>query len=745
MTESRLVTLTGPGGVGKSRLAVELAERSSKAFHDGVWFVELASLEEQSSLASAVLSALSVPDQSARPAVNKLLDYIRERQILIVLDNCEHLLQAVAALTAAMLQQAPGLRVLATSREPLEIAGERICRIPPLSTPSLLDSHAAAGLEQYEAVSLLVDRARATITDFSVTPENSDAIVQLCNRLDGIPLAIEMAAARLRSLSVTQIVERLDQRFQLLTSGDRAGLPRQKTLRALIDWSCDLCTPAEQLLWARLSVFPGSFDLESVESVCGFGDLDPTQILDLLDRLVAKSIVSAERSGELIRYRQLMTIREYGADLLARGTDGFPKLKRRQRDFYLKRATNMVENWCGPGQVQILWAMRNDHANLLSVLEWSVNTEGELQAAAELASLLRYHWIAGGFLGDGRRWLERILTQTDEPSPERGAAFWVAAWVSLVQGERDTASRYLEKCHETARVLRDPVLAAQVSHWRAFYLFFAGNLNESIALYDTAIAAHKAAGNTASTVTGLFQLALARTYKGDTSEAIRTCEEALELSSRHGERWGHAYSLWALALCRWHMGENAEARKAATEALEIQAEFRDAMCTALTIDLLSWIATSESRFETAMDLSNAASDLWANLGTNPEALGPHLQADSALSASTLRGRIGVPKTPELGVPRPRLSQEEALARALGVTAPTITPEPTVVGSQITPRQREIAQLVAQGLSNRSIAETLVLSPRTVEGHVENILSKLGFTARAQIAAWVAQQPPSSGL
>jgi DNA-binding CsgD family transcriptional regulator len=198
-----------------------------------------------------------------------------------------------------------------------------------------------------------------------------------------------------------------------------------------------------------------------------------------------------------------------------------------------------------------------------------------------------------------------------------------------------------------------------------------------------------------------------------------------------------------LALCRWHMGENAEARKAATEALEIQAEFRDAMCTALAIDLLSWIAASESRFETAVDLSNAASDLWTNLGTNPEALGPHLQADSALSADALRSRIGSPRTLELDAPRPRRTQEEALARALGVTPPTITPEPTV-GSLITPRQREIARLVAQGLSNRSIAETLVLSPRTVEGHVENILSKLGFTARAQIAAWVAQQPPSPG-
>jgi predicted ATPase/DNA-binding CsgD family transcriptional regulator len=737
MTESRLVTLTGPGGVGKTRLAVELAERSRRAFRDGVWVVELASVEEEGSLVSTVLSALSVPDQSTRPALDKLVEFLSERQILVVLDNCEHLVEAAAGLAAVLLQHAPGLRVLATSREPLGIAGERICLIPPLATPSPFESHSAAALDQYEAVNLLVDRARAIVADFAITDENSDAVVQLCSRLDGIPLAIELAAARLRSLSVTQIVERLDRRFQLLTGGDRAGRPRQKTLRALIDWSCQLCTPAEQLLWARLSVFPGSFDLESAESVCGFGDLDPVQILELLDRLVAKSIVSTERSGEQIRYRQLMTMREYGAELLAGHDDGYSTLKRRQRDHYVHRAADMVAGWCGPGQSAALGAMRNDHANLLSVLEWSLSTPGELRAAAELASLLRYHWIAGGFLRDGRRWLDRILEQSDEQSLERGTAYWVAAWVSLIQGDRDTADRYLKECQKAAGVLDDPVLAAQASHWRAFYLFFVGNLRESIELYKFAIAAHRKAGDTVSVLTGLFQLALAQTYSGDTDQAVRTCEESLELSRRHGERWSHAYTLWALALCRWHMGENAQARKAAMEALEIQREFKDDMCTALTIELLSWIAASESRFETAAELANASSDIWAGLGTKTEALGPHLQADSVHSAETIRSHMSSQRLADLTGQQPRLTKEEAIAKALGVTSLVASPE--AARSPLTPKQGEIARLVAEGLSNRAIAQTLVLSPRTVEGHVENILSKLGFVARTQIAAWVAQQ------
>jgi predicted ATPase/DNA-binding CsgD family transcriptional regulator len=744
MTESRLLTLTGPGGVGKTRLAFELADRSRKAFRDGVCAIELASLEDGSSVASTVLSVLSVPDQSNRPALEKLVEYLRDRQLLIVLDNCEHLLPAIAALAAVLLRAAPGLRILATSREPMGIAGERMCLIPPLTTPSPLESHPAAGLEQFEAVNLLIDRARSIVPDFAVTDENSDAVVQLCNQLDGMPLAIELAATRLRALSMTQIVERLDRRFQLLTGGDRTGLPRQQTLRALIDWSCELCTPAEQLLWARLSVFPGSFDLESAENVCGFGDLDPLQIVDLIDRLVAKSIIFTERSGEQVRYGQLMTVREYGAELLSRG-DGYAVLKRRQRNHYLQRAGDMVARWCGPGQAQALSAMRYDHANLLSALEWSVNTSGELRPAAELASLLRYHWIAGGFLSDGRRWLDRILEQPDEPNPERGAALWVGAWVGLIQGDREAAAGYLNECHATAAALGDPALEAHASHWCALHHLFCGNLSEAVDLYESAIATHKEAGDTASALTALFQLAMAQTYSGDLNTALNTCRESLELSSRHGERWTHAYSLWISALCRWQLGEMAQARKSAIEALEIQQDFKDSICAALTIELLSWIAASESQFDSAAELADAATAVWTGLGTTVDAFGPHLRADSVRSAEAVRNHLGAHRMAEISAQQPSMTKDAAIAKALGVTAPAR--KQAAVKSPLTMREREIAALVAEGLSNRAIAQSLVISPRTVDGHVEHILTKLGFVSRAQIASWAALQtvPTPSGV
>src|SRR5574340_444994 len=697
MTESRLVTLTGPGGVGKTRMALELAERSRKAFRDGVWIIELASLEDGSGMASIVASALAVTDQSNRPTVEKLIHHLRERQLLLVLDNCEHLLQASAALVAQLLGEAPGLRVLATSREPLAIAGEHICVIPPLSTPSPDQSHTPQGIDHFEAVKLLIDRARSIQPDFTVTDENLAAVVQLCHRLDGIPLAIELAATRLRVLSVTQIVNRLDKRFRLLAGGSRVALPRQQTLRALIDWSYELCTENERLLWARLAVFPGSFDLDAAEQICGFGNLDRELVVDLLDRLIAKSILSTERSGENLRYRQLMTVREYGAELLENSGD-HALLKRRHRDHYLSAAAIMVERWCGPGQADALATMRRDHANLVSALEWSVQTDGEIGPGAELAALLRYHWIAGGFLSDGRRWLDQILDTldrapgaTDHSGPERGEALWVAAWIALLQGDRAEAAGYLSACREL----------------------------------DTEDRMHAAAGDTASVLLATFQLAMAQTYDGRLDTALHTCSDALDLSSKHGERWTYAYSLWITGLCRWHLGELKSAEQAARRALELQRDFQDGICTALNIELLSWIAASASDFQRAARLRSAATAVWTGLGTTVDAFGPHIDADATRSAELVHEALGPKRSAELAAERVCLTKDEAIALALGSarTPDTVVPTktPPVETSPLTRREREIADLVAEGLSNRGIEESLVISQSTVDGHVDRVV------------------------
>ncbi|MBS4727438.1 AAA family ATPase [Mycobacterium sp. SM1] len=735
IADSRLVTLVGPGGMGKTRIAYEFAERSRRAFRDGVWIVDLASVEDEASLALAVVSTLAVPDQSNRPAIHKLTNHLRQRQLLLVLDNCEHLLAAVGALVYELLAGSRGLRILATSREPLGITGEHLCVIPPMTTPPPDKKQTPESLDQFEAVRLLIDRAREVIPEFAVTQKNSMQIAQLCNQLDGMPLAIELAASRLRSLSVTQIVQRLDKRFRLLIGGNRVALPRHQTLRALIDWSYELCSDTEKLLWARLSVFTGSFDLDAAEQVCGFGDLAREEVVDVLDRLVAKSILAIERDGECVRYRLLMTIREYGSELL-QSTGESATVRRRHRDHYLRRATNMVHRWCGSGQADALAAMRRDHPNLMAALEWSVTTSGQLGPGAALASMLRYHWIAGGYLADGRRWLEQILTVVAPSNPQRGAVLWVSAWVALIQGDRGAAAIWLDESGELARANCDDRLAAHTEHWTGLHRLFSGDTATAVDLFERAAARFVELGDQASHLAVLFMLATAQTYDGRHQDALRTCAKAQALSSAHGERWAYAYSLWISGVTRWHLGDLDGAERNARSALTLQRDFKDSICVALTIELLAWIEVSRTNVQRAAELVGAARSVWTGLGTTVDAFGPGIRTDSVTAIEQITRALGHKRIDDVFARSANLGKDAAIELALGGvrTVQRIT-EP----ASLTKREREIAELIAQGMSNRAIAEALVISPRTVDGHVERILAKLDFTSRTQIASWVASR------
>lgn len=771
MSRSRLLTLVGPGGVGKTRLAMELSSRSRKAFSDGVWIVELAALEDGSLVGSQIAAALRLPDQSNRSPVDRIADYVLERHVLLVLDNCEHLLDAVSALAARLLDYAPKLQVLATSREPLGILGEQVYKVPPLAAPD--ESATGAGaIEAFESVRLLVDRARSVDPEFEITEANRTAAAQLCQRLDGIPLAIELAAARLRSVSVIQLVERLDRRFDVLTGGSRAAIPRQQTLRALIDWSYELCSPDEQLLWARIAVFPAGFDVEAAEEVCGFGQIGRGDVLDLVDHLVAKSLVVVENQkephalGERRRYRQLMTFREYGVELLdAIGESS--ELRRRQRDHYLSRAAETVALWCGPDQAIRLAAARREHANILSALDWSASTPGEEVAGMRLAGLLRYHWIAGGNLSDGRRWLDRMLQLATEPSKERGEALWVAAWVCLLQGDRKPAQRYLTECRAIANQLGDQVLAAHADHWEALGEVLEGHLERAMELFQSAIIVHRRIGDTASALTALFLLAWAQMYAGRTEQALASCLEVLGESGKHGERWSHAYGYAVMGLCQWHLGELDAARQSQIAALEIQRDFLDGLCIALTIEQMSWTAASSRRYESAAILFHAAQAVWKGIGTTISAFGP-LETDFEQISAQVRRELGESRFEAILKGRPALSLEQALDLAL-TAARTAYVSPAVEGSSgargrtgqgtarmeslaayrdqggpgLTKREAQVAALVAEGRSNKEIAGALVVSPRTVGGHVEHILAKLGFTSRTQIASWVVSRDRQS--
>lgn len=694
LEQSRLVSLVGPGGVGKTRVAEELVDRTARVFRDGSAWIDLAPIREPDAVPSAAAVALGVTDQSSKPVADKLTDRVRGRHILIVIDNCEHLLTPVVELVSTLLAAAPECRIVTTSREPLRVAGEKIYDLPPLALPDPSGHYLAAEVAHFEAVSLLVERAQSVVADFALTDANAVAVVQLCRRLDGIPLALELAAAKLRSLSPAQLVERLDRRFALLTGGDRNALPRQQTLRALVDWSYELCSGPERSLWARLSVFAGGSDLDAVESVCGFGDIPSGDVVDLLDRLIAKSLVIVDRSPDSVRYNQLMTVREYGSELLDAAGDT-AVLGRRHRDHFAALASRSVRYWCGPDQSDLLAQLRRDHANLMAALDWSLRTSGEVEVAAEFAVALRYHWIAGGNLSYGRRRVEQVLGRLIDPVRERGDALWVAAWIALIQGDRDAARRYLDECTSLATALDDIVLRAHADHWLGLHELFSGHTAHSIELYRAAIRVHHENDDAASMLTAEFQLAMAECYEGLHDEALATCNRVLELADRYGEKWNRAYALWVSALVHVHRGDIAAAVDAARQALRIQQHYKDKICTALSIEVLAWAAVADADAELSARLFGIAAVVWTRLGTTVAAFGPHTADDSHAAREAARTALGDHVFERLSSPPDDMTIDQAVSFALGEhAAPPNRPVPGT--SPLTKREFEIARLSPTG-------------------------------------------------
>jgi predicted ATPase len=444
LEQSRLVTLTGVGGVGKTRLAIEAATLARRGFRDGVWFADLAAVTDPEHVPQAVASALSVPDQSTRPAADQLAAHLAGRELLLVLDNCEHQLDACAPLAEHLLRSAPQLRLLITSREALGLVGEHLVLVPPLRLPAGGRLPPLDSLTQYDAITMLRDRAAAVAPGFAITAGNHQAVVRLCTELDGLPLGIELAASRLRTMPIEQLVERLGDRFRLLTGGSRAALPRQRTLRALVDWSFELCSEPERLLWTRASVFAGGFTLAAAEGVCSGDGLEKPAVLDLLAHLVVQSVLLVEDGPGGPRYRMLETIRQYGRDRLdERGETA--RLRRRHRDHYLGLAEQQAAAWPGPGQEAGLAALRAEHSNLRVALDWSIRS-GDCASAQRLVAALRFHWCADGFLSEGRRWLDQALLLDDTPTSARAQVLWVAAWAALLQGDHTAAAERLTEC-----------------------------------------------------------------------------------------------------------------------------------------------------------------------------------------------------------------------------------------------------------------------------------------------------------
>ncbi|MEU1514929.1 LuxR C-terminal-related transcriptional regulator [Streptomyces sp. NPDC005811] len=721
--EVRLVTLTGTGGVGKTRLALEAAAASMRAFPGGVWLVDLAPVREPAAAPGAVAAALGAPDRGSLSVPAQLAGHLAGHRGLMVLDNCEHLVPACAELARTLLSVVPELHILATSRETLGVTGEHIFDVAPLPPQ--------------DAIELLRERAVAVRSDFQVTDANRAAVGRLCADLDGVPLAIELAASRLRTLTVGQVTDRLEDRFTLLTGGCRAARPHQRTLRAAIDWSWDLCTETERLLWSRLSVFAGGFTLDAVEGVCAGDDIAPGEVLDLLHRLITQSVVLITDTEGLPRYRLLETIRQYGWErLTAAGDEG--RLVLRHRDFCLDLAQSIDGRWFGPGQAEDLARLRADHANLLAALD----REGDPRVRLTLASALRYHWCAGGFLGEGRRQFDRALAAAPERTPVRARALTFAAWVAQAQGDPTTAERWLDEADALGEQLDEPAVRAWVRGLRGLTAQYRGRIEEAVSGYEGAVAAFTALGDEREAGSWLSAVAQAQAYAGH-ARAVETGRKAVAVAEAHGERWGRAHVLRALGYRAWVCGDVETAGALTRDALECMRGFDDYAALGLTLEHLAWVTASAGEHLRAGRLLGAAGTLWRHLGTSVSAFFPQVIGHHQRCEETVVGAVGrAAYARALAEGSRHATPVQAVDLALSVAGEPVTP---AAPGRLTGREREVAELVAKGLSNKQIAATFGRSPRTVDNHVQNILAKLGFAGRSQIATWwTANQPPPSG-
>ncbi len=574
LTTTRLLTLTGSGGAGKTRLALAAAAEAVDAFADGVWLVELAPITDPTLVPKAVASVLRVPEQPGRSLSDTLVDFLRSKTLVLILDNCEHLLTACTTLADVLIRASRTLRILATSREGLGIAGEVTYRVPSLSLPNLQQPTDPEGCLQYEAVRLFAERATLSKPSFTITRANAQAVAEVCHRLDGIPLAIELAAARLNILSVEQILARLADRFRLLTGGSRTALPRQQTLRAVMDWSYGLLAEPERAVLRRLSVFVGGFTLEAAEAVSGNGDVDAGNILDLIAHLADKSLIIADDQDGGMRYRLLETVRQYGRDRLLEEDDA-AKVRTRHRNFFLALAEDAEPGLFGADEVALVELLETEHDNLRAALAWSLET-CDADPGLRLAAALGTFWYRNGHWTEGREWLTRTLEAGGGVgSAVRAKAQSAAASLAWAQGDLALARTLGHQALALRRQLDDKRGIAGALRGLGSTSLFSGELAQAMAHYEEGLRLSREIGDrfgVASALQGIGWVAITRrTYP----EAARAAEESLALYRAVGFQRGIAQALGILGIVASVERDDARAVALLEDSLEIYRKVKD--------------------------------------------------------------------------------------------------------------------------------------------------------------------------
>jgi predicted ATPase/DNA-binding CsgD family transcriptional regulator len=764
---TRLLTLTGAGGCGKTRLALEVARDLVGAYPEGAWLVDLAPLSKAELVPQAVAQALGVREQPARPLLETLKDALRSRKLLLVMDNCEHLVEAVDGLADALLDSCPGLRVLATSRETLNTAGEVTWVVPSLTVPgSRQEAYTPQELEAYESVRLFVERARQRDPSFVLTSPNGQAVSQVCRRLEGIPLAIELAAGRMGVLSAEQLALRLENPLKLLTGGPTAD-PRHRTLRATLEWSHELLSEPERALFRRLSVFAGGWTLEAAEEVCSGEGIEQGDVLEVLSELVDKSLVVAETpsslaAGGALRYRMLEPLRQYGQERLQEESETAERLRERHAQYYLAlaQAADGEEENREEAQPElrrarpVVWLkqMQTEQGNLRTALSWSLDEDaeepdgGREELGLRLAAALFWFWYTHDYLTEGRRYLERTVSGRSGPTTTRlkARALNGASRIALSQGDFGAAKALIEEGLALYRELGDEegIAAALTDLGLVAVLGQRDDMPVKAVLEELGELKPRLKNRNTLAYLLLFEGTLAAS-QGDLEHSVALQEQSLKLFREIQDTPGTIWCLGNLGGIALVRGDYEGALPLLREALRLGWESDYKVPSQFSLYLLAGVAASQEQ-------PVRAARLWGAVEDMEEAYGVHI-APITLSLSDYQGRLSIARS-QLGeeawsgawAEGKAMPLEQAVGYALSEEeewdAPTLvsvpeqpppTDEPT---ERLTAREQGVALLVGRGLTNRRIAEELSISEHTVANHVRKILKKLGLHSRAQISS-----------
>jgi non-specific serine/threonine protein kinase len=774
--QARIVTVTGYGGVGKTRLALRAAGRPAFPYPDGVALLNLGGVRDPAQLLPALAEAVG-PDAKAarRPGqapdgdvqLDRVLGNLRHRRLLLIWDTCEHLIEPCARLAELVLRQAPGVTILATSRQPLDVPGEHVVAVPPLPVPGM-----AAGTDPGSAVELLAQRAASVIPGFSVTGKNRAAVIALCQRLDGIPLAIELAALRMRALPLEELFagsEAPGDSSRALTGARRTTVSRHQTVRQSIEWSRSLCTPVESTVWARLSVFTGSFDLTAAESACG-GDLGTGQVTEAVIGLVDKSVllreppvpgppgsaVLAGRRGEpraathagepATRYRLPHSARDIGRDLLSRTDDAGAAVRERYVAHWTAAAENFASHVIDDQHNQFL-ALRREHANLMVACDLAPVVAGGGHVA-RLATALSLYWLIAGHVPVGRRWLDTVADQRSLSPGERARVLAARALLAVTAGDMATGLADAEASIALGDQAGDLTAwgRGKIALHRA--LCWSGDLGRAAPVANEAVPVLEEAGDLMGVAHLELQVAVGQLTSAP-GECARTCARALRRLPR-AELWVTSSLLAVKALALYREGDLDAASEAATRALALKCELGDIMGIASGIAVLGFLAGHQGRHDRATLLLGAATPLWEPTGTRYAGIAflEDTHRKTVRAALDNLGEATYASFRETGAAMP-LEEVIALASRLDVDAgllprvalwPAELPAAAPIGP-LTGREVQIAALVARGLSNREIAERVTVSKRTVDAHVDHIFTKLNISSRIQLTNWLRDRIP----